>query len=79
MLNLTQVRFRWLIVIGYSVPILLLLLSTYLIKGSVQRASRAVSELDAYNVIEKQGDEVAFTVEHLRVVIRCYMLTWPPC
>lgn len=74
MLNLTQVRIRWLIVIGYSVPILLLLLSTYLIQGSVQRASRAVSELDAYNIIEKQGDEVAFTVEHLRVVIRCYML-----
>lgn len=74
MLNLTQVRIRWLIVIGYSVPILLLLLSTYLIQGSVQRASRAVSELDAYNIIEKQGDEVALAVEQLRVVIRCYML-----
>lgn len=78
MWNLTQVRVRWLIAIGYAFPIILSIVSTRLIQSSVQTAHRAVYELDAYNILEKEGDEVAFSVEHLRVVIRCYMLDPSP-
>jgi methyl-accepting chemotaxis protein len=78
MWNLTQLRIRWLIGIGYSFPIILLIAATFLIQSSVQRAHQAVHELDAYNILEKEGDEVAFQVEHLRIVTRCYMLDPTP-
>lgn len=74
MWNLIKVRVRWLIALGYSFPIVLSIVSACLIQSSVQTAHRSVHEMDAYNMVEKEGDEVAFSVEHLRVVIRCYML-----
>lgn len=78
MWNLTKVRVRWLIAIGYSFPIILLLISACLIQSIVQTASRSVNELDAYNMTEKEGNEIASIVEHLRMVMRCYILDPSP-
>jgi len=55
-----------------------LIAATFLIQSSVQTAHQAVHKLDAYNMLEKEGDEVAFQVEHLRIVTRCYMLDPTP-
>lgn len=73
MSHFTKIRIRWLIIFGYSLPIFLLLFSSFILNYKVNSASRIIQDLDQLTLVEKQEDHVSFALDNLQTHMQYFI------
>lgn len=74
MFNFNKIKLRYWIILGYSIPVLCLILSTYVVLFNVGKAKRSVAELDASTAINARLHQLALDIQTTSKTTRGYLL-----